>query len=126
MATAATGCKLDVDRGPQWLLVKVSGFQADPAHPLPLADLLWAVAQRHFCYRLVLDLEEVPLDSHLLGQLTQLYELIQEHEGVLRLCGLSPQNRRIVQRCALADRFQAYQTREEAVLGGCGDPRLPR
>ena len=36
------------------------------------------------------------LDSTLIAQLIQLYKRIREHDGVLRLCGLSAYNRRVL------------------------------
>ena len=104
--------------------MRVRGLDAD--NPPLLADEVWDLAQRHFIYRIVLELDEVNvLDSHLIGQLLRLYKHLQEHDGLLRLCGLSPYNRHVLCGCALEDRFPSYDTRHEAVLGGC-DPRLPR
>lgn len=126
MLASMSGCDLEVDRGPDWLLVRIRDFQVDPGNPPPLADELWAMAQKHFIYRIVLELDQVKvLNSYLIGQLIQLYRRIREHDGVLRLCGLSPYNRRVLHGCALDDRFPAYENRVEAVLGS-GDPRLPR
>jgi len=124
MVETQSGCELDVQRGPDWLLVRVRGL--DAANPPLLADEVWDLAQRHFVYRIVLELDQVDLlNSHLVGQLLRLYKRLQGHDGLLRLCGLSPRNRRVLCGCALEDRFPTYETRHEAVLGGC-DPRLPR
>jgi anti-anti-sigma factor len=126
MVATSPGCELDVDRGPDWLLVKVRSLDFDPTDPPHLAEQLWNLAQQHFTYRLVLELDRIKvLNSYLIGQLIQLYKRIQEHDGVLRLCGLSPYNRRVLHTCSLDDRFPPYESREEAVLGG-SDPRLPR
>lgn len=127
MLASLTGCELEVDRGPDWLLVKVQSLDlSDMAAPPPLAARLWSIAQQHFVYRLVVDLERVKvLNSHLIGQLILLSKRLQEHEGVLRLCGVSPYNQRVLRKCSLGDRFPAYETRQEAMLGGA-DPRLPR
>ena len=126
MLAASAGCELEVDRGPDWLLVKIRGIDMNPLDPPPLAECVWDLAQKHFTYRIVLELNRVNvLNSYLIGQLIRLYRQVQEHDGVLRLCGLSPYNRRVLHGCALDDRFPAYETREEAVLGG-SDPRLPR
>jgi anti-anti-sigma factor len=126
MLASSSGCELDVERGPDWLLVKIRSLDKDPAHPSRVAEHLWSLAQKHFTYRIVLELDQIRvLDSYMIGQLIQLYKLIRGHDGVLRLCGLSPYNRRVLHGCALDDRFPAYENREEAVLGG-SDPRLPR
>ena len=57
------------------------------------------------------------LTSHLIGQLIDLYRRIREHEGVMRLCGLSAYNRRVLHTCHLDDRLQSYDDLHEAVLG---------
>ena len=126
MLASIAGCELDVERGPDWLWVSVRNLGVDPAVAPSLADELWVLAQKHFIYRIVLELDQVKvLNSHLIGQLIQLYRRVREHDGVLRLCGLSPYNRRVLHTCALEDRFPSYDTLEDAVLGG-SDPRLPR
>ena len=70
MLATVPGWELDVERGPDWLLVKVKG----PANGAPstpsLAECLWSLCERHFTYRLVLELDQVEvLTSHLIGQL---------------------------------------------------------
>ncbi len=126
MLAIASGLKLDVERGPDWLLVRVESLGSESEGPVALADALWELLQRHFTYRLVLELDRVDvLNSHLIGQLVRLYKLICEHDGVMRLCGLSSYNRRVLQTCRLDDRFLAYQDRASAVLADCR-PRRPR
>lgn len=125
MLTLAPGWELDVQRGPGWLLVKVRSPDESPTEP-PLADGLWELLERHFTYRLVLELDQVKmLDSYLIGQLVRLYRLVREHNGVMRLCGLSPYNLRVLHTCQLGDRFLPYHDREEAVMGCCR-PRHPK
>ena len=125
MLAVAPGWELDVERGPGWLLVKIKSL--DESSPEPsLADELWDLLGRHFTYRLVLELDQVKvLNSHLIGQLVQLYRLIREHDGVMRLCGLSPYNLNVLRTCRLEDRFLPYRDREEAVMG-CSCPRHPK
>ena len=56
---AIEGFKLSVDRGPNWLFVRLRPKQRF-AEDLPLiADELWSIASRHFIYRVVLELEEL-------------------------------------------------------------------
>ena len=91
-----------------------------------MADGLWELLQRHFTYWLVLELDQIEvLNSYLIGQLVRLYKLIRAHDGVMRLCGLSAYNRRVLQISRLDDRFLPYRDRQEAVMGCCR-PRLPR
>ena len=67
-------------------------------------------------FRLELDDIEV-LTSHLIGQLMELYRRIDEHEGVLRLCGLSPENRAAICAAHLDELLTLYNDRQEALLG---------
>ncbi len=126
MLAATAGCELDVQRGPDWLLVRITGMDAEPADGPSLADQLWEVMERHFTYRMVLELDQVPvLNSYLIGQLVSLRRRVEEHQGVIRLCGLSAYNHRVLQTTRLDNLFLPYRTRQEAVLG-CARPRQPR
>lgn len=125
MLAVAPGWELDVERGPDWLLVKIRSQDGSSTDP-PLADGLWDLLERHFTYRVVLELDQVRvLNSYLIGQLVQLYKLIRRHDGVMRLCGLSPYNLAVLRTCRLEDRFLPYRDREEAVMG-CSRPRHPK
>jgi len=125
MLAVAPGWKLDVERGPDWLLVKVRSLDGPSPDP-PLADGIWELLQRHFTYRVVLELDQVQvLNSHLIGQLVRLYRLIRQRDGVMRLCGLSPHNLDVLRTCRLQERFLPYRDREEAVMGCCC-PRHPK
>ena len=106
MLTIAPSFDLDVERGPDWLLVRVRNLDLTQSDAPPLAEHLWGLLQQHFTYRLVLEFDEVGvLDSRLIGQLIQLYRRIEEHDGVMRLCGLSPHNRQVLHTCRLDDRL---------------------
>ena len=125
MLAVAPGWELDVERGPDWLLVRIKSLDRASTEP-PLAEGLWNLLERHFTYRVVLELDQVSvLNSHLIGQLVQLYRRIRQHDGVMRLCGLSPYNLEVLRTCRLEDRFLPYRDREEAVMGG-SRPRQPR
>ncbi len=80
-------------------------------------------------HRLVLELDQVDvLGSHLIGQLVLLDKWMSEHGGVLRLCGLSPRNRRVLKRCHLDGRFPVYGNRIDAGMcrAAVRAPRRPR
>ncbi len=84
------------------------------------------LVEKHFIYRIVLDLHgDHELNSHLIGELVRLDRQILKHDGVLRVCGLSPEGRTMLEMCGLDDLCPAYETRDEAILGSCG-PRMPR
>jgi anti-anti-sigma factor len=126
MLATTAGCQFEVDRGPDWLLVRVRKLEEDPVAASHFADRLWELLEQHFTYRLMLELDEVVLlSSSLIGQLIQLHRRIRAHEGILRLCGLSSHNRLVLRTCALDDRFRSYDSRVEAIMGGA-DPRRPK
>jgi anti-anti-sigma factor len=126
MLAVAPGCELEVERGPDWLLVRIANIDQIEFDMPSLADRVWSVLQQHFTYRLVLELDQIRLlNSCLIAQLVQLHRQIDEHGGVMRLCGLSSHNRQVLETCRLNDRFKPYQDRQEAVMG-CDRPRRPR
>jgi anti-anti-sigma factor len=126
MLAVASGCDLEVERGPDWLLVRIANLDPAEFDAPSLAERVWSVLQQHFTYRLVLELDQIHLlTSRLIAQLVQLHRQIGEHGGVMRLCGLSPHNRRVLHTCGLDDRFMPYQDRQEAVMGR-GRPSRPR
>lgn len=111
------GIEFDVERGPNWLIVRLHFIDAsaDVSH---LADELWSVAARHFIYRLVLELDELDAPpSELMGQLAMLQERLAQCDGALRICGLSPECVEMLQSCQLESALPNHATLEEAVLG---------
>jgi anti-anti-sigma factor len=126
MPTITRECELDVERGPDWLLVRVGRLDPAGCEASALAERIWRLLQQHFTYRLVLELDQVRvLNSHLVGQLVQLYRWIAEHDGVMRVCGLSLYNRQLLHACRLDEQLLPYQDREEAVTG-VPHPQQPR
>ncbi len=118
MQTIAPGCALEVERGPDWLFVRVQHLDRPESESHPLAEHLWQVLQQHFTYRLVLELDGVRnLSRRLIGQLIELHERIEQHDGMLRLCGLSPHNRKMLLTYPSGDRLLPYEDREEALMG---------
>ena len=123
MPAIATEWELAVHRGPGWLLVKPCCPSEDLLDDPPLADQLWSLLERHFIYRLVLELDEVKIvNSHLIGQMLVLHRRIRDHGGLMRLCGLSSFNQKVLQMHGLIDRFPAYSDPIEAVMAS----RLPK
>ncbi len=122
MLAIAPGWDMSVERGPDWLIVRV--LRTPQAHGTPpLADEVWEQLCRHFTHRLVLELNEIErLDSALAEELMQLHRRIREQDGVMRVCGLSAENRRALCSCNLEEHLLDYHDREEAVMGA----RLPR
>ncbi len=68
-------------------------------------------------YRLVLELDEIKLlDSSLIGQLLLLDRRVRQHDGLLRLCGLSAYNQEVLRRNGLAGRLPNYDSPREALM----------
>lgn len=114
----APGWSMDLDRGPDWLFVRLR----PPAHgfglEVDLAEAVWEKLDQAFCYRLVLELDEVPmLRSWMIGQLVLLHKRICSHDGMMRLCGVSDANHEVLRCCRLDDRFPQYRNRTDAVMG---------
>jgi anti-anti-sigma regulatory factor len=125
MLAIAPGWELKVDRGPDWLWVKIERPESYSVDTPPLADEVWAQLERHFVYRLVLELDGIEtLDSYLIGQIELLDERIRDHGGMLRLTGVSPFNREVLRNRGLDGRFSIYGDLTEALMGAC--PRRPR
>ena len=95
LATSAR-CQFEVDRGPDWLLVRVRRLQDDASTSAQFAERLWQLLEQHFTYRLMLELDQIVLlNSTLIGQLIQL----QSGSGSMTaFCGCAA-CRRITARC---------------------------
>ncbi len=121
----APGWTLEVERGPDWLFVKLRRPKEGAGEPTDLAESLWSLLERHFVYRLVLELDDLPiLPSYLIGQLILVYKRIHTHDGLLRLCGLSEENRQVLHATHLHQRLPHYRDRTAAVIGD--RPAYPR
>jgi anti-anti-sigma regulatory factor len=112
------GLKLTVDRGPNWLFVKLRSQRRFPAEIPQIADQLWSIAARHFIYRLVLELEELnAMPADMIEQFVLLQERLGQCGGALRICGLSAECAEVLRDCQLDAALPNYATRQAAVLG---------
>lgn len=113
----------DVLRGPDCLIIRLH-VPRDAGDNPHLAQEIWQRMQNHFVYRLVLDLQDVPtLRSQMIGQLLCLREKILDHDGMLRLCGLSDTCRRTLKKTNLDERLAYYSSQADAVMGRGPLPR---
>jgi anti-anti-sigma factor len=119
MTTAMAGdWTYDIDRGPDWLYIRVHGPENGDSTGTPVAETIWNLLQQHFARRVVLDLSDLRiLRSSMIGQLVQLHKRIASHDGLMRLAGLSDDNYRSLMACRLHDRFPQYATTTDAVMG---------
>jgi anti-anti-sigma regulatory factor len=113
------GLEMDVDRGPNWLFVKLRAKKKRPLIEVPqIAEKLWSISSRHFIYRLVLELEELEdLPSGVMGQLVLLQQRLAQCGGALRICGLSPECEETLQSYHLDNALPNHTSREQAVMG---------
>jgi anti-anti-sigma factor len=124
MLAISPGWQLEVERGPDCLLVRVMCPGDATAEAPPLAEHLWSLLEQHFVYRLVLDMDQIELlHSYLLGQLVLLDRRVRDHGGMMRLCGLSRYNQEVLHLHGLSTRFPAYCDCHEAVMGCRPKPR---
>lgn len=125
MLDLADGWRMEVDFSTEWMFLRVysSGYDAD-ASP-PLAQRAWAIAEQHGIDRFVVEVDDATLlNSFLVAQLVLLHKRAHLAGGATRLCGISPENYRVIEQMQLADRFPNYSDREQAVMGF--RPRKPR
>ncbi len=124
-AQTATGWQIDVDRGPDWVFVRLHPAEEAQLDDLSMAEQVWSLLEQSFTYRLVVELDEVAiLQSYLIAQLVLLAKRIHSHGGMLRLCGLSTANRQVLQLCRLSECLPSYSNRSDAVMGHL--PTQPR
>ena len=115
MAGSGSGWCVGLERGPDWLFVRLRSGTSGQAGDLH--ELLWSLLQQQMVYRLVLELDEVPrLPDTALGQLVRLKKRIEQQGGMLRLCGLSEENRQLLRATRLDQILPAYRTRHDAVM----------
>jgi hypothetical protein len=109
---------LNVERGPNWLFVKATCGDVGYLRLSSLAEQLRWLLEQHFTNRLVLELDQIDLPlSDLNRQLELLDEWVRAHNGLVRLCGLSPDCATVLQGCGLGDQFPVYRNRRDAVFG---------
>jgi hypothetical protein len=112
------GLNLTVDRGPNWLFVKLRPSRKWTEQIPQLTDELWSIASRHFIYRLVLELEELKtLPPGLLDELVQLQDRLAECDGALRICGLSAKCAQALCDAGLDAALPNHPTRDAAIHG---------
>jgi anti-anti-sigma factor len=107
--------QLEVERGPDWLFVRILPGVSPPDQ---IAERVWELADRHFIYRLVLEMDEVHfLPSQLMGQLVMLQKRATQHGGGLRLCGLKTECAEALHLCRLDQALPHFESRKSAVVG---------
>jgi anti-anti-sigma factor len=118
------GLRLDVERGPDWIFIRPHPPAASWDEGPPLAEAVWAILEQSFTYRVVLELDQLALlRSCLIGQLVMLAKRVHSHDGLLRVCGLSPQNYEVLAASRLNTVLPNYHDRSEALMASRRRPR---
>jgi len=114
----APGWKTELDRGPDWLFVKLYGPDGDEADATGLAESLRLMMSQELKGRLLLELEHVvDMPQDLVEELKMLRDELERDGGVLRLCGMGRDLESVLQANHFSHRFLHYRDRQEAVLG---------
>lgn len=134
------GPRCEIDRGPNWLFVRVDSTQlTNPSASVArrLADHLWSICDRHFTYRLVVEVARHDAVSlEMATALAALAGRLHERGGALRVCGLGAAAEQTPSRGANLDQasgagrldpahrtLHTFDTRREAVLASeCHGP----
>ena len=114
------GWNVSIERGPDWLFVRLQAGGAIGAGPA-LADRLLSVIREHHAHRVVLELDRVDgVDDSLLGALTKVGSRIRDDGGLIRVCGLSTSNLERLKSTGCADTLPHFESRCAAVGPRCG------
>lgn len=111
--------ELEIERGPNWLFVRVHACHTCSDTCASLASRVSAALDQHLVNRVVLELGDAAIScDQLIEELMVLDNWIQHRHGVLRVCGLSGRASYRLHRSPLAQHFPVYHNRQEAVWGG--------
>ena len=114
----ANGWQMELDRGPDWLFVRLRGQEESKAEPQELAETVWSLLQQQFAHRLVVELDELAqLRTGMIGELVRLRKRIDSKGGMMRLSGVSDDNQKVLEINHLDNFFPQYRTRTDAVMG---------
>ncbi|HZZ29181.1 MAG TPA: STAS domain-containing protein [Pirellulales bacterium] len=115
---AVTGWDFEVERGPDWMFVRLQPAYEGGTEEHLLAERVWSILEQSFTYRLVLELDRIEhLQSCLIAQMVLLSKRVHSHGGMLRLCQLSPVNQQMLHTCRLDGCLPNYDSRSDAVMG---------
>jgi len=114
----APGWKTELDRGPDWLFVKLYGPDSDEADATGMAESLSMLLRQEFKRRMVLELDGlVELPQDFLDELMLLHDTLSKQGALLRLCGMSNEHQEMLCENDLSGQFNSFRDRAEAVLG---------
>ena len=125
MLEATTGWSIDLDRGPNCLLIHLRPEGGQCPDSAGLSAALNELLQIEFANRIVVDLRYVPcVSEQLLDELVQLLESVTKIGGLMRVCGLSAANLNARGGAQSSGPLPVYDTPEDALCRLCpGKPR---
>lgn len=108
---------LRVERGPDWLFVRLDGDPSKERHSRgSLSDTVWRMLRESLAHRLVLELESVEsVDQQLLDEISRLGRRVRAEGGVIRLCGLSDDNLARLRSSPVSEQVPHFRCRTDAV-----------
>lgn len=110
------GVPLEVERGPDWLFVRVAGGATGPMEDLTTS--VWETIREHGASRVVLELDHLDtIDEALGGVIGELGTRVRDAGGLIRICGLSEPKLTRLRRVAAAASVPHFDTRGDAVGG---------
>jgi len=119
-AAVRRGWDLAVERGPDWLFVRLEDAPAARSDGLKLTEAVWDMIREHHASRVVLELDRVEaVDDQLLDAISEIGTRVRREGGLIRTCGLSQANRDRLEGAA-AGGVPHFGTRSEAVGTRCG------
>jgi hypothetical protein len=115
-ANGRPGGALEVERGPDWLFVKVAGNAAGDAEDL--TRCVWETIREHGASRVVLELDHVDTVDEALGcVIGEIGMRVRDAGGLIRICGLTQPELSQLRSVAAAARVPHFDTRSDAVGG---------
>jgi anti-anti-sigma factor len=109
---------VELDRGPDWLFVRLRPPQGGDTGEILLAEMIWKHMEQAFCYRVVVELDDVRfLRSWMVGELVRLHKRVTSQGGMMRLSGLNATGEEVLRISRLSDRLPNYRNRTDAVMG---------
>jgi hypothetical protein len=105
---------LGVERGPDWLFVRLERDGGDRREDL--AESVWETIQEHGASRVVLELDRVEqLDETLRGAIAELGTRLRDAGGLIRICGLADSEVSKLRSLPAAAAVPHFGSRAEAV-----------
>ncbi len=124
MLELTSGWTVDVERGPDWLIVRPHGpDELERGAPAPhFGESLTRLLDQHGARRMVIECEELSqLNSPLIGQLVSVQKHLAQRGGLLRLSGLSQAGQDALRSCRLDGLLPHFANRVSAIHGKRSD-----